>query len=72
MSALWPRTIPGTPGNDTPVTSYGHPSAILRQCNPFMNQIDGIPMPRCGSLARSAPPDSVNDGARTQLFDPTW
>ena len=29
-------------------------------------------MPRCGSLARSAPPDLLFDGAMTQSFEPTW
>src|SRR6187549_620559 len=37
-----------------------------------MNQTDGMLIPRWGSLARSAPPVSLNDGAITQSFEPTW
>ena len=37
-----------------------------------MNQTDGIEIPRWGSLARSAPPLELFDGATTQLFDPIW
>ena len=35
-----------------------------------MNQTLGIPIPRCGSLAMSARPDALLDGATTQLFEP--
>src|SRR5262245_22413892 len=60
------------PGNDTPLTSNGQALDGVRQCNPFMNQTDGIEMPRWGSFASSAVPVSLFDGATTQLFDPTW
>ena len=47
-------------------------SVTVRQWRPFMNQTDGIAIPRCGSFARSAPPDSLFAGAMTQSFEPTW
>src|SRR5512143_2134993 len=70
IRALCPRTTPGTPGNETPATSYGQAASTVRQCNPFMYQIDGIELPRCGSFASSAPPVTDSDGATTQLFEP--
>ena len=70
IRALCPRTTPGTPGKETPATSYGQAAPTVRQCSPFMYQIDGIEMPRWGSLASSAPPLTERDGATTQLFEP--
>ena len=37
-----------------------------------MYQTDGIPIPRCGSLARRADFDAVFDGPTTQSFEPIW
>src|SRR5512141_495929 len=71
IRALCPSTTPGTPGKETPATSYGQAVSTTRQCRPFMYQIDGIEIPRCGSLASSAPPVTDIEGATTQLFDPT-
>src|SRR6185369_4869121 len=58
-------------GNVTPTTSHGQLSDTTRQCRPFMIQTDGIPKPRCGSLASSGLPLSVFEPATTQLFEPT-
>jgi hypothetical protein len=70
--ALWPRMTPGTPGNETPATLNGQSGLIVRQRSPFMNQTDGIPIPRCGSFARRAAFERVFVGPTTQLFEPTW
>jgi hypothetical protein len=37
-----------------------------------MYQTEGIPIPRCGSFARSAVFVVVFEGPTTQLFEPTW
>ena len=58
------------PGNETPATSYGQASLTGAQWSPFMYQIDGIEIPRCGSFASSAPPVVVRPGETTQLFEP--
>ena len=44
-------------------------SSTVAQWSPLMIQIDGIAKPRCGSLARSAPP-VVARRRTTQLFEP--
>ena len=61
----------GAPGNETPATSYGQAAPTVRQCKPFMYQIDGMDTPRWGSLANSAWPVALFDGATTQSFEPT-
>ena len=48
MRSLWPTTTPGTPANENPVTERSQGS----QWSAFWYQIDGIWMPRWGSLAR--------------------
>src|SRR6476660_894828 len=70
MWAFCPSTTPGTPGKLPPATSYGHASSTTAQCSPFTYQMDGIEIPRCGSLARSAPPVADICGATTQSFEP--
>src|SRR5450759_560222 len=63
IRALWPRITAGTPGKLTPSTSYGQAAETPRQRRPFMYQMPGIWIPRCGSLARSAWPVALLDGA---------
>ena len=70
IRALWPRTTAGAPGKDTPTTSHGQLSSTVWQCRPFMIQTDGIPNPRCGSLARIGLPLIVRSPEMTQLFEP--
>ena len=70
IRALWPRTTPGTPGNETPATSYGQAVDTVRQCSPLRYQIDGIEMPRCGSFASSAPRLADMAGPTTQSLEP--
>src|SRR5450759_781110 len=71
IRALWPRITAGTPGKLTPSTSYGQADETPRQRRPFMYQMLGIWIPRCGSLARSAWPVALLDGATTQSLEPT-
>src|SRR5450759_1159432 len=71
IRSLWPRITAGTPGKLTPSTSYGQAAEMTRQRRPFMYQMLGIWIPRCGSLARSAWPVALLDGATTQSLEPT-
>src|SRR5688572_10444350 len=70
MRALWPRTMPGTPGKPAPAISYGHAGPTGSQCRPIRNQTDGMLMSRCGSLASRAPPVAERDGDTAKAFDP--
>src|SRR6185503_5116813 len=45
-------------------------SETVRQCKPLMYQIEGIETPRCGSLARRAPPVCDIPGPTTQSLEP--
>ena len=42
MWALWPRTTPGAPGNETPATSYGQALDTTVQWRPTMYHSEGI------------------------------
>src|SRR5918911_1267599 len=62
IDALWPMTMPGSPGVVTPATRT--PGAL--RC--IMYQIEGADAGRCGSLASSGLPDAVREPATTQLL----
>src|SRR5512140_637469 len=47
---------PGTPANEKPATSNGQASLLGLQCRSTWYQMDGIWIPRCGSLARKGSP----------------
>src|SRR6188508_529233 len=70
MRALWPSTMPGTPGKPAPAMSYGHASLTGRQCRPTRNHSEGIDWPRCGSLASSEWPLADWAGLMAKALDP--
>ena len=70
MSALCPMTMPGVPGNEKPTTSNGHSGDTVRQCSPTSYQMEGMAIPRWGSLARSGRPVELRSPEIAQLFDP--
>src|SRR5512140_3546250 len=63
-------TIPGTPAKENPLTLNGQAAFSGWQCRPTWNQIDGIWLDKCGSLARIGLPVAVNLPERTHEFEP--
>ena len=61
---LWPMETPGSAGSPAPMMSS--PGAV--RCTTLRN--DGKACSRCGSLASTARPVAVRDGATAQLFEP--
>ena len=64
MRGLRPMAKIGNPGPISPTAWYDG------DLTPAMSQTLGTRMPRCGSLARTAPPVSVRPGASAKLLLP--
>ncbi len=62
---LWPITTPGMPENVKPSTLKPQ-----SQCRPIWNQMPGIDVDRCGSLANSGFPVVVRLPLITQELEP--
>jgi hypothetical protein len=76
IRSLWPTMTHGVPGNEKPRTWNGEPAflpgwaSVAVHARSISYQIEGIWMPRCGSLARIGLPLAVRDPAMTQLLLP--